>query len=417
MTLSNRKAALIFILVTVVIDMLAFGMIIPVLPMLVQSFMAGDPVKAAEIYGVFGTAWALMQFLFSPIQGALSDRFGRRTVILISCTGLGLDFLLMAMAPNLSWLFVGRVISGICAASISTAGAYIADVTPKEKRAAAFGMIGAAFGVGFVLGPAVGGLLGHINARLPFWVAAGLALVNASYGFFVLPESLPPEKRSAFSWKRANPVGALVLLRSHPMLAGLATSQFLMNLAHAVLPSTAVLYMAYRYHWDTSQVGYMLAGVGACAVIVQGGLVKPIVRKIGERRALGLGLLFGAAGFAIYGLAPTGVWFWVGVPVMSLWGIAGPSAQGIMTHLVEPTEQGQLQGALSSIMGIASCFGPGLFTQSFAIAIGSYAAWGLPGTPFLLASMLLLGAAFIAWRTTRPGHLEPATVSEPAVGG
>ena len=415
--MNNRKAALAFILVTVVIDMLAFGMIIPVLPLLVQDFMKGDAVRTAEIYGVFGTGWALMQFFFSPVQGALSDRFGRRSVILISCTGLGLDFLLMAVAPNLYWLFAGRIISGICAASISTAGAYIADVTPKEKRAAAFGMIGAAFGIGFVLGPAVGGMLGHISPRLPFWVAAGLALVNASYGFFVLPESLPKDKRSPFSWKRANPVGALVLLRSHPILAGLATSQFLMNLAHAVLPSTAVLYMAYRYHWDSTSVGYMLAGVGACAVVVQGGLVKPIVRKLGERRALGLGLLFGAAGFAIYGLAPTGAWFWVGVPVMSLWGIAGPSAQGIMTHLVEPTEQGQLQGALSSIMGIASCIGPALFTQSFAVAISSYAAWGLPGTPFLLAAMLLLGAAFIAWRTTRPGHLEPLAVTQPATGG
>jgi DHA1 family tetracycline resistance protein-like MFS transporter len=413
----NRKAALVFILVTVVIDMLAFGMIIPVLPLLVKDFLKGDPVRTAEIYGLFGTGWALMQFFFSPIQGALSDRFGRRTVILISCTGLGLDFLLMAMAPNLYWLFAGRIISGICAASISTAGAYIADVTPKEKRAAAFGMIGAAFGIGFVLGPAVGGLLGHISPRLPFWVAAGLALVNASYGFFVLPESLPLDKRSAFSWKRANPVGALVLLRSHPILAGLATSQFLMNLAHSVLPSTAVLYMAYRYGWDSSHVGYMLAGVGGCAVIVQGGLVKPIVRKLGERRALGLGLLFGAAGFAIYGIAPSGAWFWVGVPVMSLWGIANPSAQGIMTHLVEPTEQGQLQGALSSLMGIASCIGPGLFTQSFAIAIGAYAAWGIPGAPFLLASFILLCAAFIAWRTTRPGHLEAASAAEPAVGG
>lgn len=416
--MSNRKAAVAFILITVVIDMLAFGMIIPVLPLLVESFIKGDPVKGAEVYGLFGTAWAIMQFLFSPMQGVLSDRFGRRTVILISCTGLGLDFLLMAMAPTLSWLFVGRVISGICAASISTAGAYIADVTPKEKRAAAFGLIGAAFGIGFVIGPAFGGLLGHISPRLPFWAAAVLALANATYGFFVLPESLPPEKRTqSFSWKKANPVGALVLLRSHPILAGLATSQFLMNLAHAVLPSTAVLYMAYRYHWDSDKVGYMLAGVGACAVIVQGGLVKPIVRKLGERRALGLGLLFGAAGFAIYGLAPTGAWFWVGVPVMSLWGIANPSAQGIMTHLVEPTEQGQLQGALSSLMGIASCFGPGLFTQSFAIAIGSFAAYGLPGAPFLLASLLLICAAFIAWRTTRPGHLESATATQPAVGG
>jgi DHA1 family tetracycline resistance protein-like MFS transporter len=414
--LNRPKAALVFILVTVVIDMLAFGMIIPVLPMLVQSFMAGDPVKAAEIYGLFGTGWALMQFLFSPIQGALSDRFGRRTVILISCTGLGLDFLLMAMAPNLSWLFVGRIISGICAASISTAGAYIADVTPREKRAAAFGKIGAAFGIGFVLGPFVGGVLGHIAPRLPFWVAAGLALVNVTYGYFVLPESLPPEKRSKFSWKRANPVGALTLLRSHPTLAGLASAQFLMNLAHAVLPSTAVLYMAYRYHWDALYVGYMLMGVGACAVVVQGGLVKPLVRILGERRALATGLLFGAAGFAIYGLAPSGVWFLIGVPVMSLWGIANPSAQGIMTHLVDHTEQGQLQGALSSIMGIASVFGPGVFTQTFADAIGRHLDWGLPGAPFLLASLFLVGATIIAWRTTRPGHLEAVT-AEPVTGG
>jgi len=413
--MNNRKAAMVFVLVTVIIDMLAFGMIIPVLPMLVRDFMGGDTVRAAAIYGVFGTAWALMQFLFSPLQGALSDRFGRRTVILISCTGLGLDFLLMAMAPNLTWLFIGRVISGITAASISTAGAYIADVTPAEKRAAAFGMIGAAFGIGFVVGPAMGGLLGAISPRLPFWVAACLALINASYGYFVLPESLPPEKRGKFSWKRANPVGALILLRSHPILAGLATSQFLMNLAHTVLPSTAVLYMAYRYGWNSAAVGGMLAGVGICAVIVNAGLVKPIVKALGERRTLSLGLLFGAAGFAIYGFAPTGAWFWVGVPVMSLWGIAGPSSQGIMTRLVEPTEQGQLQGALSSLMGIASCFGPGLFTQTFAAAIGRHADWGLPGAPFLLAAGLLVFASFIAWRTTRPEHIAPVIVD--AAGG
>ncbi len=406
--MNHRKAATAFIIITVVIDMLAFGMIIPVLPMLVEKFMGGNTVHAAEIYGVFGTAWALMQFLFSPLQGALSDRFGRRTVILISCSGLGLDFLLMALAPNLTWLFVGRVISGITAASISTAGAYIADVTVQDKRAAAFGMIGAAFGVGFVLGPAIGGILGHISPRLPFWVAAGMALLNASYGYFVLPESLPQDKRSKFSWKRANPVGSLILLRSHPILAGLASSTLLMDLAHAVLPSTAVLYMAYRFHWNTDSVGYLLAGVGACAFIVQGGLVRPIVRKIGERRALALGLLFGAAGFSIYGFASSGALFWIGVPVMSLWGISSPSAQGIMTPLVGPNEQGQLQGALSSIMGIASCFGPGLFTQTFAGAIGRYANWDVPGAPFLLAALLLVIATFIAWHTTRPGHLKRA---------
>ena len=222
----RRKAALAFIFVTVLIDMLAFGMIIPVLPMLVQNFMGGNAARAAQMYGVFGTAWALMQFIFSPVQGSLSDHFGRRTVILISCAGLGLDFILMALAPNLWWLLVGRVISGITAASFSTAGAYIADVTPPEKRAASFGLIGAAFGVGFVLGPALGGLLGAISPRLPFWASAFMALANVCWGLFVLPESLPKDKRVPFSWKNANPLGALKLLRSHPMLAGLAGELF-----------------------------------------------------------------------------------------------------------------------------------------------------------------------------------------------
>src|SRR5450755_2028520 len=246
-----RKAALAFIFVTVLIDMLAFGMIIPVLPILVQNFAGGNAVRAAEIYGAFGTAWALMQLIFSPVQGSLSDRFGRRVVILISCTGLGLDFILMAVAPNIWWLLLGRVISGIAAASVSTAGAYISDITPPEKRAANFGLLGAAFGIGFILGPALGGVLGAISPRLPFWAAAVLALANVCWGLFVLPESLPQEKRVPFSWKNANPLGALKLLASHPMLAGLARSFFLINLAHVVLPSTAVLYMYYRYGWNT----------------------------------------------------------------------------------------------------------------------------------------------------------------------
>src|SRR5271167_4864456 len=226
----RRRAALNFIFITVLIDMLSFGMIIPVLPILVQDFAGGDAARGAEIYGAFGTAWALMQLIFSPVQGALSDRFGRRTVILISCLGLGLDFILMALAPNLWWLFLGRVISGIAAASFSTAGAYISDVTPPERRAASFGIIGAAFGVGFVLGPAVGGMLGAISPRLPFWASACMALANVCWGLFVLPESLPKERRVPFSWKNANPLGSLKLLRSHPMLAGLAVSYFLMNL-------------------------------------------------------------------------------------------------------------------------------------------------------------------------------------------
>ena len=399
---SGRKAALTFIFVTVLIDMLAFGMIIPVLPVLVQSFTGGNAARAAEMYGVFGTAWALMQFVFSPIQGSLSDHFGRRAVILISCTGLGLDFILMALAPNLWWLLVGRVISGITAASFSTAGAYIADVTAPEQRAASFGILGAAFGVGFVLGPALGGVLGAISPRLPFWASAFMALTNVCWGLFVLPESLPREKRVAFSWRNAHPLGALKLLRSHPMLSGLAVSFFLMNLAHAVLPNISVLYMRYRFGWDTRAIGMLLAGVGICSLIVQTLLVKPVVRRLKERRATAMGLTCGAVGFAIYGLAPTGPMFWIGVPVMALWGIAGPSMQTIMTRLVTATEQGRLQGALASLTGLGSLIGPTLFTQTFATFISSRASWGLPGAPYLLASLLIVSALLLSWRTTRP---------------
>jgi DHA1 family tetracycline resistance protein-like MFS transporter len=405
----RRKAALGFIFVTVLIDMLSFGMIIPVLPMLVQSFVGASAARGAQIYGLFGTAWALMQFIFAPVQGSLSDRFGRRTVILISCTGLGLDFILMALAPNLWWLLLGRVISGIAAASFSTAGAYIADVTPPEKRAGSFGLIGAAFGVGFVLGPALGGLLGAISPRLPFWASAVMALMNVCWGLFVLPESLPKEKRVPFAWKNANPVGSLNLLRSHPLLAGLAGSYFLMNLAHAVLPSTTVLYMHFRYGWDTRAVGILLAGVGVASLIVQALLVKPAVKILKERRALAIGLTFGAVGFAIYGLAPTGAIFWIGVPVMALWGIATPSLQAIITRQVDPTEQGRLQGALASLVGLASLIGPIVFTETFAVFVSTRADLGLPGAPFLLAALLLFCAMLLAWRTTRAPMLDAAT--------
>ncbi len=405
----RRRAALAFIFVTVLIDMLAFGMIIPVLPMLVQNFVGGNAAHAATMYGLFGTAWALMQLIFSPVQGSLSDHFGRRPVILISCAGLGLDFILMALAPNLWWLLAGRVISGITAASFSTAGAYISDITPPERRAASFGLIGAAFGIGFVLGPALGGLLGTISPRLPFWAAAVMALANVCWGLFVLPESLPRTLRVPFSWKNANPLGALRLLRSHPMLAGLAGSYFLLNLAHVVFPSTTVLYMHYRYGWGTRAVGILLAGVGISSLIVQGLLVKPLVRRLKERRAMAVGLTCGAAGFAIYGLAPTGAIFWIGVPVMALWGIATPSLQTIMTRAVEPTEQGRLQGALASLMGLASLIGPTVFTQTFAVFIGGYSGVGLPGAPFLLAALLVFSAMVLAWRTTQPPPASLAT--------
>ncbi len=394
-----RRPALAFIFALVVVDVVAMGIVIPVLPKLVESFEGGDTARAAEVYGVFGTAWALMQFVFMPVLGALSDRFGRRPVILLSCFGLGLDYFLMALAPDLAWLFVGRVISGITAASFSTAFAYLADVTPPEKRAAAFGMVGAGFGLGFTLGPALGGLLGGLDPRLPFWVAGALACANAAYGYFVLPESLPKERRAPFAWRRANPVGSLRLLSSHPELLGLAAALFLMQLSHVVFPAVTVLYMGYRYGWGEMAVGLVLAGVGICSMIVQGGLIRPAVKRLGERFAMALGLACGAAGMAIYGLAGTGWAFLAGIPVMALWGLAGPSVQAIMSRHVSPSEQGQLQGASSSLQAISGLVGPGLFTQAFAFAI--VAGSGVPaGLPFLLASAMLVVAGAIAWRAT-----------------
>ena len=403
-----RRAAVLFILVTVLLDMLSFGVVIPVLPKLVEEFLSGDTAQAAVIYGLMGTAWALMQFICSPIQGALSDRFGRRTVVLLSNLGLGLDYIVMALAPNVVWLIIGRTISGMASSSFSTAGAYIADVTPVEQRAAAYGKIGMVFGLGFVFGPALGGWLGSFDPRLPFWGAAALSLLNACYGFFVLPESLPQHRRMAFAWRRANPIGSLVLLRSHHELFGLATVAFLGYLAHQVLPNTSVLYMGYRYGWGTAAVGLMLAGVGVAAMIVQGGLVRPVTARFGARLTLLGGLLSGAAGFFIYGLAPEGWIFCLGIPIMAFWGLAGPATQALMTRRVSPSEQGQLQGAVASINGVTGLIGPSLFTQVFAHFIGPGADWRLSGAPFLLASLLLATAAMIAWRTTDPSR-QPAT--------
>ncbi len=404
-----ERAEILFILITVLLDMLSFGIVIPVLPKLVEEFLSGDTAKAAVIYGLMGTAWALMQFICAPIQGALSDRFGRRPVVLLSNLGLGLDYIVMALAPNVVWLIIGRTISGIASSSFSTAGAYIADVTPVEERAAAYGKIGMVFGLGFVFGPALGGWLGSFDPRLPFWGAAALSLLNAGYGFFVLPESLPPQRRMAFGWRRANPVGALVLLRSHHELFGLAAVAFLGYLAHAVLPSTSVLYMGYRYGWGTAAVGLMMAGVGVAAMIVQGGLIRPITARFGERVTLLAGSLSGAAGFFTYGVAPEGWIFCLGIPIMAFWGLSGPATQALMSRRVRLSEQGQLQGALASINGVAGLLGPTLFTEVFASFIGPDVGGPLPGAPFLLASLLLVSAATIAWRTTEPSR-QPASL-------
>lgn len=409
----RHHAALTFIFVTVMLDMLAFGIIIPVLPHLIVQLIGGSIAKAAVWSGTFGALFMLMQFVFSPVQGALSDRFGRRTVILISSFGLGVDFIVMALAPVLWLLFIGRAVSGICAASFSTANAYIADIIPKEKRAAAFGTLGAAFGIGFIVGPALGGFLGHLHIRLPFWVAAGLSLINFGYGYFVLPESLPKEKRSArFDWRHANPFGAVVLLRRYPQVFGLAAVFFLINLAQFSLNSTYVLYTDYRYGWGPQAVGYTLGLVGLCSGLVQAVLVRRLMPKLGERRMILAGLVLCVVGYVFFGFASVSWLFLLGIPFLCLGGLAGPPAQAMMTHQVDPHEQGRLQGALTSLASLAGIFGPALFANIFALFISDHApVQHLPGAAFVLAAALLLAAALIAARIT--GHL-PASASLPA---
>ena len=394
------KAALTFVFVTVAIDMIAFGIMAPVFPKLVIDFVAGDNARAAWVFGIFATSFSLMQFVFSPILGVLSDRVGRKPVIVLSTLGLGLDYIVMALAPNLAWLFAGRLVSGITSSSQTTAGAYVADVVPAEKRAAAFGMLGAAFGLGFILGPALGGVLGGINPRLPFWFAAALSLLNALYGALILPESLAQSRRQPFAWKRANPIAALQLLRSHRELFGVAAVTFLSMLAGVVMPAVWVLYVDYRYGWDERTIGFSLAAVGICSTIIQAALIKPIVRRLGERRSLVFGLASAAVGVTIFGLAPNSLVFFLGIPVMMFWSIATGPAQSIMSRHVSEKEQGELQGAIGSIRGIASLIGPSIFTLTFAAFIGVLRPLNLPGAPWFVAAALLVAATALTLKVT-----------------
>jgi DHA1 family tetracycline resistance protein-like MFS transporter len=394
---SHGRAAFAFIFVTVLLDMLALGIIVPVLPKLVIQFEHGDISAAARQVGIFGFIWATMQFLFAPVLGALSDRFGRRPVVLLTNFGLGFDYLLMAWAPSLNWLFLGRIISGITSATYPTGAAYIADVTPEDRRAAKFGMLGAAFGLGFIIGPALGGFLGGLGLRYPFWAAGVLSLLNAAYGFFVLPESLPPERRTpVFSLRKANPVGSLRLLRSHPELAGLACALFLHYLAHESLPSIWVIYTDYKFHWSPRMTGAVLAAVGVGTSIVSASLISLSIKRQGELRTLFTGLFFGIVGFAVYAVAGTTLSFVIGCGLVSLWGLAGPAVQGLMSRRVGPSEQGQLQGANTSLFGVAGMIAPILFTQVFSLSIPR-----LPGAPFWLASVLLAGSFATVWSVFR----------------
>jgi MFS transporter, DHA1 family, tetracycline resistance protein len=395
--MSARKPALVFIFITLFLDVLGIGLIVPILPKLIEDFEGGDVARAAGTAGLLMALYSLMQFLFSPLIGSLSDRFGRRPVILASLLGSGLDYILLALAPSLSWFVIGRIISGFMGASFTAGAAYIADVSPPEKRAQSMGIIGAAFGLGFIAGPAIGGLLGHYGLRVPFWVAAALTLVNWLYGLFVLPESLQPENRRAFSWSRANPLGALAALRQYPVVLGLAGVWFLLSLAHQVLPSTWVLYTGHR--WGTRETGLSLALVGVMAAVVQGGLTRRIIPWLGERRAVIYGILIGAAGFIGYGLATSGWMIYVIIVLASVAGIQNPAVQGIISNSVAANEQGAVQGALTSLASVAGILGPPLVTGMFGYFISPQAPANLPGAAFFLCALLQLLALVLAVRS------------------
>ena len=409
----GRKPALGFIFITVVLTVLGFGLLIPVLPSLVKEFVGNEVSAGSHSYGWLVSVYAFMQFFGAPILGSLSDRFGRRKVILIALAGSSLDYAAMALAPNLTLLFVARMVGGLTAGVMSTANAYVADVTRPENRAQGFGMIGAAFGLGFIIGPLVGGVLGSIDLRLPFWAAAGCTALNWLYGFFVLPESLAPEYRRAFSWKRANPVGALLALQRLPAVLGLAESYFFLTLAQMILFSIWALYTGHRYHWDPQHVGFSLMAVGALSAVVQAGLAKRIIGRVGDRRGVILGLMLSAVAQTLYGLAPQGWMVYAIIFVGSIAGIAGPAMQSYITKHVPPDEQGSVQGIYSGLASLAGIPGPLISTWSFGWAVEPGRPEWLAGLPFFIAAALALSALALAARSFGKGHVPLAVTERP----
>jgi DHA1 family tetracycline resistance protein-like MFS transporter len=402
---NKHQAAVGFIFVTMLLGMLAFGIALPPFPKLVTQFVGGDTVRTSEYIGLFMTTFALMQFFFSPILGMLSDRYGRRPVVLLSNFGLACDYFIMAMAPSLSWFLLGRVLSGVSSSSYAAATAYISDVTTPEKRSKAFGLLGATYGIGFIVGPAIGGWLAIRNPRLPFWVAGTATLLNACYGLFVLPESLPPERRKQrLAWKNANPIGVLRLLRSRTELLGLTIVSFLGFLAYEIYATVWILYVTYRFGWDQRMIGMALAVVGVLSIVYSAILVGPVVARLGERRTMLIGLSFAATGFAIYGWAGSTITFFAAIAITALWQLALPTLQSITTQRVSASEQGELQGAMASLRGIAMIIGPQIFAGTFAYFISR--DHHLPGAPWYLASLLLatslVMAAYVTSDKKRP---------------
>jgi DHA1 family tetracycline resistance protein-like MFS transporter len=400
----NRSAAVGFIFVTVLVDVIGWGLIIPVIPHLIAGMKQVAVNQASKYGGILLFVYAFMQFIFAPVLGNLSDRYGRRPVLLLSLFGFGVDYAFTAFAPSYGWLFVGRTIAGITGASFTTASAYIADVSTPENRAKNFGMIGAAFGLGFIIGPAIGGLLGKFGVRAPFIAAAILSLLNCIYGYFILPESLSAENRRPFDWKRANPLGALMHLRKYPAIGGLIASVTLVYLAAHAVQSNWNYFTMYRFNWTEQMVGLSLALVGLLIALVQAGLIRVITPRIGNRRSIYLGLGLYGAGMLLFAFANQSWMMYVFLIPYCLGGIAGPALQAVMAGHVPANEQGELQGALTSLMSVTSIVGPLLMTNLFAFFTSSGAPILFPGAPFLMGAILMLISAVLAYRSLTHSH-------------
>lgn len=392
------KHALAFIFITVLIDMIGIGIIIPVLPQLIVDLTGLSLARAALWGGGLAMLYAFMQFVFAPVIGNLSDRFGRRPVLLFSLAGFSIDYLIMGLAPVLWVLFLGRALAGVFGATYSTAGAYIADVTPPDKRGGNFGLIGAAFGLGFIIGPVLGGFLGEIDHRLPFFAAAGLAFANLVYGFIVLPETHKRENRRPFDFRKANPIGALVQMRAYPIVFGLLGAYALFYLGHTSLPAVWTYYGFEKFNWSELDVGLSLGAVGITAAIVQGGLARKAIPLLGAKRAVFIGFGIAVLAYFGYAFAPNPMTVYIIIVLGSLAGIGGPALQGIVSNEVPAHSQGALQGATTSVMSLMSVIGPGIMTSVFFLFSNREAPVYLPGAPYALAGLLTLGAVFLIWR-------------------